>query len=560
MTAEYPAAPDSAAEFDLVIAGGTIVDGTGRPRFRGDLGVRGGRIAAIASDDGVPPAGRQTLDATGKIVAPGFIDINSHTDWVLPRDDQAAVLAPLLLQGITTIIGGGCGYSAAPVLPGQEAALDNSAGPLLDGPTTYRWHSFAEFLDHLEVQGLLLNAGFLVGQNTLRSQVLGEREDAPTAAEQELLEGLARQALRDGAFGLSGNLGFPPGMFATNDEILALVRVVADEGGLFTVHARAYTRVSDAYQPRLFGPPHSLRSVREMIDLARQTGVRLQYSHLMFAGRRSWGSHRAVLEAFDRACAEGVDLSFDAFPYPLANSPIQALFPAWFLHDFRRNLASPAAIKRLERGTLLTRVLLGMHPRDIRLMAVRDPALRELEGLDFATIGRRLGRSAVEAEVHVARRSAGAALVLLGAASGDADHDDALRAVLSHPHCVINTTAIPLGPEHRCHNPAVFGTFPRVLGHYSRDGGLFSLEDAVRRMTSYPAERVGLRETGRIAEGCWADLVVFDPQTISDNGWPERSDLSPSGIDTVLVSGEVAAHKGEMLPGSCQGRVLRRQW
>jgi len=541
-------------ELDRVIRGGAVVDGTGRARFRADVGIREGRIAAVGP--GLAPGGGEVLDAAGCVVAPGFIDVHSHADWVLPLQEHPGILAPLLEQGITTLVTGNCGFSPAPATDRSVPLLEESSEMLRDRPFPYRWRSVAEFLECLERDGPLLNTAVLAGHGTIRCAVMGNRSGAPAREETDAMVRLTEQALDDGAFGLSAGLAYAPGVFSRNEELLPLLRAVAGAGGLFTVHGRAYTWVSPFYRPIFPGPPHNLRSVRELVGLAEQSGVRLQLSHQIFVGRRTWRTHRAVLREIDRAVDRGVDAALDAFPYTVGNSTVNVVFPDWFLDGFRRNIRHPPALRRIKREGRVLLWALGFGFRDIRLLWGCEPDLEPLEGLDFGAIAERLRMPPFDAYLHVARVSGGRARILLGTYSGDAGFEAPLEAVLSHPRCAFMTDTI-LTRRGR-HNPASFGAFPRIMGRYSRDRGLFSLEEAVRRSTSLPAERVGLKGTGRIAEGAWADLVVFDPAAVGDNTTPGNPEAPPSGVRTVLISGRVAVRDGKAVPGERRGRVLRR--
>lgn len=543
------------APFDWVIAHATIVDGTGRKPFRGHVALRDGRIAAVVTT-GEPPEGRQTLDATGLALAPGFVDCHSHADFILPLEDHGSTLAPLLLQGVTTLITGNCGFSPAPITETSRPLVERNAHTLLDRPFPFQWRSLGEFLDHLERQGVAFNTGLLVGHGAVRAAVLGDRADAPSPQELQTMRDLLRRSLRDGALGFSAGLAYAPGVFARNDELAALLNIVREEGGLFTVHGRAYSWVSAFYSPMIVGTPHNVRSTRELLDLARQARVPLQLSHLIFVGRRTWRTHRTVLQDIHRAVNEGSNVAFDAFPYTVGNSTISVVFPEWFLNGLERNLQDPEALRRLERQITILRWTLGMDYDDIILLWARDPALRDLEGLDFGTIAQRLGRSKFQAYIHVARASGGQARILLGTYSGDEAHEEALQAALSDPLCAFMTDTILT--RHGSHNPASFGTFPRVLGRYSRDLGLFPLEEAVRRMTDYPARRFGLQGVGRLAEGYWADLVCFRPDTVADRTTLQRPDVPPTGVEAVWVSGHLVVRSGEVVDSGKHGRVLRR--
>lgn len=541
-------------DLDLIIRNGTVIDGTGRPRFRADLGLRDGRIVAVS--EGEPLQGRHLVDAEGLVVAPGFLDLHSHADWILPLEDHDDILAPLLLQGVTTIVGGNCGFSPAPVTEASIPLEDGYSEMCRERAFEYRWRSFGEFLGEMERRGVLLNTGFLVGHGALRYAVMGASTAAADAAQQQALCGGTRRALEEGALGLSTGLAYAPCIFASNEELLAMLRVAAEAGAVFTVHGRAYSWVSALYTPMIGGTAHNIRSVRELLDLGRQARVRTELSHQIFVGRRTWRTYRTVLRDIERAAASGLDVAFDAFPYTCGNSTINVIFPAWFLAEFDRLVSDPAALKRLKREIDILRLALGIGYGDIVLLHVGQPELAELEGLDFAEIARRLKRAPFDAYMHVARASGGKARILLYTYSGDEKNEGPLRAALSHPLCSFMTDTI-LTRRGKA-NPASYGTFPRILGRYSRDLGLFSLEEAVRRMTSYPAERMGLAGVGRIAEGGPADLVLFDAATVADRTTRERPDMPPAGIHAVLLAGQIVVQEGRLVLGPRRGRVLRR--
>ncbi len=540
-------------ELDLVVSGGTVIDGTGAPRFRGDVGVRGGRIAAVSRAPGTL-RGARVVEAGSLAVAPGFVDVDSHVDWAVVQDDGDVALARWLRQGVTTAIGGACGFSPAPVLPGCSDVVGRRARFLREGPFAPPWHGFAEFLHAISARGVPLNVGFLVGQSTLAAQA-----GATSLARDPLAAVLeqTREALRAGAIGFSGNAAAIPGTLARPEDLAAVAALVRAEDGLLAVHARAYTRLSAGYGRSRSRGPHNVRAVRDLVEVARSTGVRLHVLHLALAGRRTWRTLRDVLGSVDAARAEGIDVGFDAAPYGTAVGPIQLLFPEWFVSRFPER-SGPGRLRALKALVVLQRVLLGMGFDDVRLRrAEGDPALAALEGLSFAAIGRRLGMHPMEAQVEIARRvGMTGASVLIGTMSADGEDDAALRAILSHPQCCIATNAASAraGPQ----NPSVTGAFPRFLGRWVRELGLVSLEEAVRRMTSLPAERARLDGIGRIAEGCSADLTIFDPAIVDGPEEPERADAAPRGISAVLVSGVPTVERGGLVPGVRSGRVLTR--
>jgi len=542
------------SHFDLVISKGTIVDGTGRPRFPADIGLRDGRIAALSLAGTL--RGAETIDAAGRVVAPGFIDIHSHADWVLPLPDHAEILAPLVRQGVTTVVAGNCGISPAPVTDRSVTLAEGSSEMLRDRGLSYSWRSMGQLFDHLEDNGLLLNAAFLVGHGTLRQAVMGNRPGVPDANEMGAMRRMLREAIHQGAFGMSAGLAYVPGVFARKEELLDFSRELAEQGAIFTVHGRAYVWVSPFYKPMLFGPPHNVRSVNELLGVATESRVRLQLSHQIFIGRRTWWTCPWVLRRIDEARANGVDVALDAFPYTAGNTTVNAIFPEWVLDDFESRIRDRKIIARLRREFAMFRVFLGFDYPDITMLWGATPELSELEGLHFGAIAERLGMSPFDAYIHVAQKSNGKARVLIGTYSGDGEREDPLRAVLSHPMCSFETDTILTSRGK--HNPASFGTFPRVLGRYSRELGLFSLEEAVRRMTSLPAERIGLTGVGRVAPGFAADLVIFDAERVGDAGALGIDGGQVSGIDRVLIGGATVVDKGALASARRKGRVLRR--
>jgi N-acyl-D-amino-acid deacylase len=542
-------------DFDLVISKGTVVDGTGKQRFRADIGIRSGRIAAVADHERL--SGAKEIDATRLIVAPGFIDIHSHSDWYLPLPYHDDVLAPMVLQGTTTMVTGQCGFSPAPVTEESVPLVDAVSEMIRYAPFSYDWSTMAEYMDAIESQGLLLNAAFLVGHGTLRYAVMGARANGgdPSPSERAAIADLARQALKEGAVGVSTGLGYEPGMYAGTQELLDLLTAIADEGGYYAPHSRSYSLISPLYAAEVSIPTNVL-STREQLELAQQAGVQLQLSHLLFHGRNTWPTYRTVLADVERAAEAGLDVAFDSFPYTFGNTTINVNFPKWFLQGLPDSADNPEALLRLKQEMTQRNKLVGREFEDITLMSSGPADLPELEGLDFAAIARRLDLSEFDSYVYVARASRGKATIMMDTYSGDANSEEPLRAILAHPRCAFMLDAFIARQGKQ--NAAAFGAFPRLLGHYSRDLGLLSLEETVRKMTSFSAQRIGFNDIGEIAEGKWADLVLFDPETIADNTTKERPDAPPTGIHSVLISGHVVARQGRLLGDVRRGRVLRR--
>lgn len=539
-------------EFDLVVNGATVIDGTGQAGFRSNVGVTEGRVRAVATE---ALRGKVTVEASGRVVAPGFIDLHSHSDWILPLPDHDEILAPLLLQGFTTIVTGNCGFSPAPVTDAAIPLVDHNCQPLRERDFEYRWRGFGEFLSSLETTGVAINTAVLVGHSTLRQVVMGNSSARPSEAEMGEMRKLLSKSLDEGAIGFSTGLAYPPCVFSKNEELLSLLQVTARAKKPFTVHARAYTWVSPFYQPPIIGTSHNIRAVRELLHLAEAAQVKLQLSHLIFVGRHTWRTHGKVLQEIESAADRGVDVALDAFPYTFGNTTIKGIFPDWFLDGLQENLSNPKLLKRLNRELNLLRWFVGIDYENILLLGGFHPEVVPYEGMNFKEIANKRNMCPFETYVWAARLSEGRARVLIGTYSGDEEEETPLRAVLRHPKCAVETDTILTKTGKQ--NPASFGTAPRFLGKYSRELKLVTLEEAVRKLTSLPAERMGLKEVGKIAVGNWADLVVFDPATVADTTSFARPEGKPEGISSVILSGHVVANEGKMVMQKRHGRVIR---
>jgi N-acyl-D-amino-acid deacylase len=494
-------------------------------------------------------------------VAPGFIDVHSHFDYNLPLADHERSLAPLLVQGVTTLVTGNCGSSPAPVSETSIPILNQRLGAYGAEATGggagayFRWRTFGEYLDALERDGILFNTAFIVGHGAIRYAVMGVAPRKPTPPEQAAMAEMTRQSLREGAFGFSTGLGYEPGMYADGDELLPLLRITAEEGGVYTVHSRAYSIVAPTY-PDDVPPPHNVLSTREQLELAGAAGVRLQLSHLLFNGRRTWSTFPTVLRDVEKAVDQGVQIGIDSFPYTFGNTTIHVNLPKWFLAGLEDNIESPAAVKRVEAEIAARNETVGRTYQDITLMHGAAPELSAVEGMNFAEIADFMGLTEFEAYLHVARVSGGRARILQDTYSGDSQSEEPLRAVITHPLCSYMTDTLVFAEGYP--NRATYGTFPRFLGHYCRDLGLLTLEETVHKMTGLPAQQIRLEGVGRIAEGNWADVTLFDPETVADNTTPKTPGAAPTGIRKVLISGQVVAQDGELTRVGRRGRVMRR--
>jgi len=538
-----------------LLRSGRIFDGLGSPGFDGHVLIRGDRIAAVLRQGEALPEAEREIDLAGSAVAPGFIDMHSHADWLLPLDDHPDLLACMLEQGVTTVIGGNCGISPAPVRHEALSRLHAFASITRDRSFEYAWTGFGEYLDEMQKRAPAVNLAELVGHSTLRyagSDV--PRGGLPASDLSGCLDGL-RRSIDEGACGLSFGLGYDPGMYSSLDELTAFCEVAAAADIPVTVHLKAYSRISPCYPIRTRSA-HNVLALREMLSVARRAQVKLQLSHFIFVGRRSWPLAERCLTLVDEARRDGLDVMIDAFPYTCGNTTIHAPLPYWYLAALPGAHRSRLARARLRLELELGFRLAGFIYSDFQVMQAAVEGWEELEGLTLDQIARRWGISAFDAMLQLAERSDGATTMLFHAYSGEPGNERAMEAVLAHEACLFETDVIV--KEHGHPNPAALGTFPRILGPLTRDRKLFALPAAIRRMTSASAERFGLADRGAVAPGKAADLVVFDPATLSDTPPSGKQPASrPIGIESVFVNGELVVQNGRYRTGVRAGRVLR---
>lgn len=527
------------SRFDLVIRGGLLLDGTGAPAERADVGLVGDSIRAIGTID--PEQGRHHIDATGLHVAPGFIDIHSHSDDSILRYPGAE---SRVLQGITTEITGNCGYSAAPLTDtAQHRREDISQGLGIE----VTWSDVASYFRVLEELGLSVNQALLLGQGALRENIVGEDDRQATNDEIAELRRAVEEGMAQGAWGLSTGLEYAPGIFTPTAEIVEMTSVVARRGGLYASHMR--NEEADL-----------LAAVDEAIDIGRRTGTRLQVSHLKAAGRPNWHLQQPAIERIERARQDGVDVFVDAYPYGAYSTGLTILLPPW-----ARDGGTDALLERLADSTSRERILAALPeriavdpggPELIQISAVRTEVNRRFVGRTLEDVARAWDTDAAHAVVGLLRQEeAGVGYI------GFAMSDENVDRVLSHPMVMIGSDGVSMAPEGPAANwqphPRSYGTCPRVLGRFARERGVFDLPTAVAKMTSMPAAHVGLADRGRLDVGKKADLVLFDAATVADEATFEDPHRYPVGIRHVLVNGETVVENGTHT-GTRPGRVLRR--
>ncbi|MFP4199790.1 MAG: N-acyl-D-amino-acid deacylase family protein [Clostridia bacterium] len=522
--------------YDVLFKNVVVIDGSGEDRFEAEVAVVGDEIAAVGEDLG---EAKRVVDGKGMVLAPGFIDIHTHSDYSLAIDPRGE---SKIRQGVTTEITGQCGQSATPLTGEDALVIAKEEMVRAGGSDEIPWRTVAEYADFLEEQGVSMNVGIMIGHGAVRASVMGFVDRAPTDEELDDMRALVRQSLEEGAVGLSTGLYYAPGSYADADEIVALCEVVAE--------LATHKRDESTYNIGL------IAAQEEVLDIARKSGVRTQISHLKALGPEVWGKASELLEMIEKARADGFDVMADQYPYVASGSSITgSLIPRW-AQDGGRD----AMVKRIDdpdvRPGLLDEVrnnLLRRGGAD-RLQIALYPPEKSYEGRLLSDVAKDLDLPPAEAALELLRE-AEASLVSFVMDEADVDLIMASELVMvgSDGRAVAIDGPTSGGQPH----PRYFGTFPRVLGYYSRERGIIPLELAVKKMTSMPAERLRFSDRGYLRPGYRADLVLFDPENVRDQATFENPKQYPVGIEMVMVNGEMVIENGEH-NGAMPGRVLRR--
>jgi N-acyl-D-amino-acid deacylase len=530
------------APFELLIEHGTLVDGSGERGFAGAVGVRDGRITVVEGDTADVAAGRR-IDATDRVVSPGFIDLHSHSGLMIFADP---LHEPKVRQGVTTEVIGVDGLSYAPIPdPADlEALVAMNAG--LDGapPEAHPldWHSVESYLDRLDGLRPSLNLAYLVGNSALRIGAIGWGETRATPAQLANMRAMLREAMEQGAIGLSSGLDYPPGSYADTDELAQLTAEAAAHGGFYHTHVRY--PLGDRY----------LDPFREAIEIGRRGQGAVHITHF-YHRRISPGGPGPMLELVDEARDEGLDVTFDTYPYEWASTRLLIMIPPWVqsggLAVTKERLADATVRERIRRELTERGLLFAGHNAwdDVRLGAFATPELLAWEGRTLGELVADRGDDPVDVLCDVLLAED---LRVNQVTPGP--WSETLSEFIRHPVGMIGSDSTFVGAKP---SPRTYGSFPRVLGQFVRDEALLGLEEAIRSMTSAPAERLGLRDRGLIRDGLVADLVVLDPARVRSTATYEEPRSFPEGIDWVIVDGEPVVAEGSHT-GARPGRTLRR--
>jgi N-acyl-D-amino-acid deacylase len=528
--------------FDTVITNGHIIDGTGSPWYSGDLGIRDGRIAAIGN---LAAASRKrTIDAGGKVVAPGFIDMLGQSELTILVDPR---VPSKIYQGITSEITGE-GDSVAPL---NDALIQAGHSEYDYYKITPDWHTFRQYFARLEKQGMGINLASYVGATRVRRFVLGEDDKQPTPDQLAQMQALVREAMNDGAVGVSTALEYAPAPYAKTEELIALASEAGKMGGIYSTHMR---NESDSV----------LEAIDEALRIGREASIPVEIWHIKVAGKNNWGRMPEVVAKINEARAAGADVTADTYAYTAWYNDFSAFIPPW-AHDggnakLVARLQDPATREKIRKDMLTPskdwdnewQEIPG--PDAIMIGAVQNPTLLPMQGKRLSEIAKLWNKDPMDALFDFLIQDPSTGVAVFGMSQPD------VTLALQQPWVAIDNDSEGTSPEGilgQAHpHPRAYGTFPRVLAKYVREEKVLSLEDAIRKFSALPAQRMRLTDRGVLKAGMWADVVIFDPATVHDRATFDNPNQLSEGMDYVLVNGVPVIDQGKMT-GSLPGKVLR---
>ena len=528
--------------FDILITNGKIIDGTGNPWYRGDVGIRGDKVVAIGKLSA--SNARRIIDAEGKVVSPGFIDMLGQSELTLLIDHRAM---SKISQGITTEISGE-GESPAPV----NERIHNEWKPFLDKYNiTAEWTDFDGYFKRLEQHKSAINMGVFVGATQLREYVIGFENREPTAEELQQMKDLVAQAMRQGALGLSTSLVYAPAVYAKTTELIELARVASEHGGIYISHVRDEG-------------DKVVQAILEAGDIGRNANLPVHIWHLKVSGKRNWGKMIDILKLIESHRRQGVDMTADLYPYPAGATGLSSTMPGWAMEGGSKKLLERLQ-NDMDRGTIRAQLQSDKFDRQnfyrdsgpdgVLISSVYDPSLKKYEGKRLSEIAKDEKKDPIDVlfELLIADSArTGAIYFMMG--------EEDVRLALAHTWTSFNTdyngvaTDGPLSTAKP--HPRTYGSYPRILGKYVREEGIMTMEEAIRKMTSLAANRVGLKGRGVLKPGFFADVVIFDPATVIDKATFEDPHQYSEGIETVLVNGQ-PVWESKAFTGNLPGKVLR---
>jgi N-acyl-D-amino-acid deacylase len=523
--------------YDIIIKNGTIIDGTGSKMFAGDIGIKEEKIKEIGNLQN--ERADIVIDAKGQYVSPGFVDVNNHSDtyWRIFLDPN---LESLIHQGITTIIGGNCGSSLAPLANKNIIqTIQKWADIKL---VNLNWLSMKEFLKEIENRKIALNFASLTGHATLRRGILGDKMESLSKEKLKLMKKMLEKSLKDGSIGFSTGLVYTHAKLASKEEIVEMAKIVKKYDGVYATHIRGESE-------------ELLQAVTEAIDVARESGVNLQISHLKAMGEKSWPLFRKALMLIEKANKEGINVNFDVYPYTATGSVLYVLLPDWIAEGGKRmmihRLKDPAIKQKLlkemkESGYDYSKVVVSISPLDKTLSRKRIVDIAEAQG-----------RSVEETIIDILIASEGRVITMM-----EVLNEDNIIDAIKNPLSIISTNGSGYDIEHRnggeLVHPRNFGSFPRILARYVKEKKILSWEEAIRKMSGKPAEKFNLKKRGILKKGNFADVAIINPDTIEDLATSENPYQYSKGISSVIINGKVVMENGKY-KNIKAGEVIKRK-
>jgi len=540
-----------------LLKNGFIVDGSGKKGFNGSLLIRDNRIEKVFAGE-IAGAG-QVIDCEGLVIMPGIIDAHSHMDWYLPIKGHDEMKLPFTAQGVTTFMAGQCGYGVAGFH--KKSPFINIISRGILNPLSIEWDTMSQYFEYMKQSGMTHNMMTLAGHGTTRTSIRGFNAAPMNRDEMKEMLILLERSMDEGAAGVSLGLQYEPGIFATGDELREIARLVKRKNKLLTVHLRAYSSLSPGYPmstPQILldyvSPfdgyePHNLLAIDEMLNIARETGVRLQISHLIFVGTRTFKTCEDGLKRIDRAIQQGVDVKFDTYAYHCGQSIINVILPAWFLAKVPGAYNDKKMLSKLKSELGLIQRFLGFGTKDIQITYANSEELNQYNSMFLDQIAQKRGMDWFDNAMDIAQKSNGVANVLNHSYS----NLPIIETLMRHPASLFMTDALPA--PRGVQNPAFSGNFPRFF-QLARENKIISREEAVYKMTGATAERYGIKDRGFLKEGFAADITVIDWNNISDNNTIRETSNAPTGIEAVFINGKQVLSKGKVNGAIKAGKII----
>lgn len=520
-------------DYDIIIKNGRVIDGTGNPWIKADVGIVGDTIKTIGK---ITDEADRKIAAEDLVVSPGFIDIHSHSGIPVLVD---SMVQSKIRQGVTTEVVGNCGGSPAPMNQDVKAYREKYSRRRVPEDFEFNWETMKDYLDLVDEEGASFNLASLVGHGTIRQNVMGHEDREPTEGELKEMRQMVSEAMQQGAWGMSTGLIYPPSVYAKTAEITELAKVVASYGGIYASHIRGEGE-------------NLIEAIKEAIKISRESGAPVEIAHFKASGKPFWGKTKQALEVVEAARKEGIDVTYDQYPYIASSTNLTALLPHW-AHEggaekVLERLKDPETREKMKEEQRITRdwsSVMVVHAKD-------HP---EYTGKNIEEIAKSEGKEPYDAMCDLLiEEETQVPAVMFGMSEED------VRRVMKNPIGMVGSDGSAVSPEgvlgQGKPHPRYYGTFPRVLGHYVREG-VITLQEAVRKMTSAPAQRLGIRDRGLLREGYKADVTIFNPDTVKDDATFTEPHRYPSGIPYVIVNGTIVIEEGEHT-GALPGKTLRK--